>query len=146
LPIFFATPLSFFPNLLHISLAYQFLVQKKKKNYLHNYNLSTIYLYKTLLHSFATICAYPRWERARRCRQAPVRCLSVQWARMQPSIPISLLVYTELYRLRSLFAITSALWHCKTKAPEHSLEKNRFTCWKRLEFNLVKNRPRGANF
>ena len=32
LHIFFATPLSFFPNLLHISLAYQFLVQKKKKN------------------------------------------------------------------------------------------------------------------
>ena len=37
---FFATPLSFFPNFLHISVAYQFLVQKKKKKlYLPNYNL-----------------------------------------------------------------------------------------------------------
>jgi hypothetical protein len=49
-------------------------------------------------HSFA------RWERARGAVGAG-RCLSVQRARMQPSIPISLLVYTELYRLRSLFQI-----------------------------------------
>ena len=84
-----------------------------------------------------------RAKRAGRWRRRP-RWLSVQFCHSWITIPILLLIYTAIQWLGSILTITFLLWHCKTNAPEHSLLKIHSTLWKQLEFNLVKNRPRGA--